>query len=50
VLWAFVPRKSEQPKYLIELERSGEGVTHIRDYRYVPYIANELALTPHRLG
>ncbi len=50
VLWAFVPKVSEHPKYFILLQRSADGVTHIRDYRYVSYIASELALTPHSLG
>jgi RNA polymerase sigma factor (sigma-70 family) len=50
VLWAFVPRASPRPKYFIELELNGDRVTHIRDYRYVPYIADELALTPHGIG
>jgi RNA polymerase sigma factor (sigma-70 family) len=33
-----------QPKYLIALEVRGGQVAHIRDYRYVPYIAREAQL------
>ncbi len=50
VLWAFVPKRSERPRYLVELERRGDRVSYIRDYRYIPYIANEIALAPHRIG
>jgi RNA polymerase sigma factor (sigma-70 family) len=50
VLWAFAPRASERPRYFIELHRGDEGVRHIRDFRYVSYISDELALTPHRIG
>ena len=50
VLWAFVPRSSERPRYFIELEQRGDRVTRIRDYRYLPYIASEIALAPHDLG
>jgi RNA polymerase sigma-70 factor, ECF subfamily len=50
VLWTFVPKNSERPKYFIVLEGSGGVVSQIRDFRYVPYIVSELALTPHRIG
>jgi len=50
VLWVFTPKRSERPKYFIEAQESGDRVTHIRDYRYVPYIANEIALSPHHIG
>jgi RNA polymerase sigma-70 factor, ECF subfamily len=50
VLWAFVPRSSELPRYFVELTHSGDRVTRIRDYRYLPYIAREIALAPHHLG
>jgi RNA polymerase sigma factor (sigma-70 family) len=49
VLWAFGPDSAERPMYFIEVERTPDGVTRIRDYRYVAYVANELALAPHRL-
>jgi RNA polymerase sigma-70 factor (ECF subfamily) len=32
---------AEQPAYFILLAFDGEHVVHIRDFRYVPYIANE---------
>jgi RNA polymerase sigma-70 factor (ECF subfamily) len=47
VLWAFSPKSSATPKYVIEIVWAGERVAHIRDYRYVPYIARELPLAPH---
>jgi RNA polymerase sigma factor (sigma-70 family) len=50
VLWAFVPRDSADPRYFIELELRGDRVTAIRDYRYVRYIADDLARAPHRIG
>jgi RNA polymerase sigma-70 factor (ECF subfamily) len=49
VLWAFTPKMATKPTYLIEVTRDAGGVTSIRDYRYVPYLVNELALTPHRI-
>ena len=50
VLWVFTPRTRERPRYFIELHWGDDGVTHIRDFRYVSYIADDLALTPHRIG
>jgi RNA polymerase sigma factor (sigma-70 family) len=50
VLWAFVPRDSAAPRYFIALELRGDRVTAIRDYRYVRYIAGDLACAPHRIG
>jgi RNA polymerase sigma factor (sigma-70 family) len=50
VLWAFAPRSSEHPKSFIEVELDEGRVTAIRDYRYVPYVASELALAPHDAG
>jgi RNA polymerase sigma factor (sigma-70 family) len=50
VLWAFVPKRSEQPTYFIEVQGSGDRVSHIRDFRYVPYVVNDLPLTPHAIG
>jgi hypothetical protein len=50
VLWAFEPKRSEQPRYFIEIQRRDGRVTSIRDFRYIGYIAAELALTPHRFG
>ncbi len=49
VLWAFAPRAATAPSYFIELALGPAGVTAIRDFRYVPYIASELALAPHRV-
>jgi len=50
VVWAFVPKDSERPRYFIDLRCSGDRVEDIRDYRYVKYIAGEIALTPHSIG
>ena len=38
------PRSSEHPSYFVLIEWSGERVTLIRDFRYVPYIADEIFL------
>jgi RNA polymerase sigma-70 factor (ECF subfamily) len=38
------PRSSEQPSYLVLIEWRGEQVALIRDFRYVPYIADEIRL------
>jgi RNA polymerase sigma factor (sigma-70 family) len=38
------PRSSEDPSYFVLLEWSGERITLIRDFRYVPYIADEVHL------
>jgi RNA polymerase sigma-70 factor (ECF subfamily) len=38
------PRASEHPSYFVLIEWRGERVTLIRDFRYVPYIADEVLL------
>jgi RNA polymerase sigma factor (sigma-70 family) len=38
------PRASEQPSYFVLLGWRGEKVALIRDFRYVPYIADEVRL------
>jgi RNA polymerase sigma-70 factor (ECF subfamily) len=38
------PRSSEQPSYLVLIQWRGEQVALIRDFRYVPYIADEIRL------
>jgi RNA polymerase sigma factor (sigma-70 family) len=48
VLWAFTPRASSRPRYFIELVWTGDRVSLIRDFRYVPYIADELELAEHQ--
>ncbi len=47
VLFAYTPKASTRPSYLIELGWERDRVVSIRDYRYVPYIASELELTDH---
>jgi RNA polymerase sigma-70 factor (ECF subfamily) len=44
LLAVFRPGSSAAPVYVIALEGDGEHVTFIRDYRYVPYLVNELVL------
>ena len=44
VLWAYAPKTSATPAYAIELTVDRGRVTSIRDYRYVPYFARDLAL------
>ena len=38
------PRSSEHPSYFVLLEWRGDRVAVIRDFRYVPYIADEVLL------
>jgi RNA polymerase sigma-70 factor (ECF subfamily) len=38
------PRSSEHPSYFVLLEWSGERIALIRDFRYVPYMADEVLL------
>lgn len=38
------PRDSEQPSYLVLIQWRGDQVAVIRDFRYVPYIADEIRL------
>ena len=49
VLWVFTPRASGSPAYFVELETAGGSVTAIRDYRYAPYVVNDLTLTPRQV-
>jgi RNA polymerase sigma factor (sigma-70 family) len=44
LLAVYRPASSPQPTYVIALEWEGEQVRLIRDYRYVPYLVNELSL------
>lgn len=48
VIAVYRRREDERPGYFIELEVRGERVVFIRDYRYVPYIAEEAALVVRR--
>jgi RNA polymerase sigma-70 factor (ECF subfamily) len=42
LLAVYRPASSPRPTYIIALECDERGVRLIRDYRYVPYLANEL--------
>lgn len=44
VLAVYRPGSSPEPTYVISLEWEGERVRLIRDYRYVPYLIDELEL------
>jgi RNA polymerase sigma factor (sigma-70 family) len=44
VLAVFRPASSPRPTYIIALESDGARVSLIRDYRYIPYLVDELAL------
>ncbi|WGT62807.1 RNA polymerase sigma factor [Variovorax paradoxus] len=44
VLAAFADPGAVRPGYFIELEFSEDGITFIRDFRYVPYIAQEAVI------
>lgn len=44
VLAVYRPGSSPRPTYIIALEWDSHRVRLIRDYRYVPYLVNELAL------
>lgn len=44
VLAVYRPAASAQPTYIISLDWHGERVWLIRDYRYVPYLVDGLAL------
>lgn len=48
VLWVYTPKASASPAYFIALDSVQGRITGIRDYRYVPYVVNELALTPQQ--
>lgn len=41
--------EAEAPRYIVEVAFEGDRIVHVRDYRYVPYIANELALAASSL-
>jgi RNA polymerase sigma-70 factor, ECF subfamily len=43
-LAVYMPRASEQPSYFVLLEWRAAHVAVIRDFRYVPYIADEVRL------
>jgi RNA polymerase sigma-70 factor (ECF subfamily) len=43
VLAVFRSPRDERPGYLVEISFAGGKITAIRDFRYVPYIANEAA-------
>jgi RNA polymerase sigma-70 factor (ECF subfamily) len=43
ILAVYRPSSSPQPTYVISLECDGEKVHLIRDYRYVPYLVDEIA-------
>jgi len=49
VLWVFTPKASVAPAYFVEVETAGGRVTAIRDYRYAPYVVDDLPLTPRQL-
>ena len=40
----FSPRDAPHPRYFVFVEWRGDAVTLIRDFRHVPYIADEVAL------
>jgi RNA polymerase sigma factor (sigma-70 family) len=42
--------EAAQPAYVILLDFDGGQVSLIRDYRYVPYVAEELTFQPHPTG
>lgn len=48
VLFAYAPKSSVEPTYLIEVAHAEGRVAFIRDYRYVSYVARELALADVR--
>jgi RNA polymerase sigma-70 factor (ECF subfamily) len=47
VIAIFRPASSKSPAYFIRLNWSADGITQVRDFRYVPYIAKEAAFTKH---
>jgi RNA polymerase sigma-70 factor (ECF subfamily) len=50
VIAVFGPENSERPKYLIALESEGDQIVLIRDWRYVPYLMNELTFERSGVG
>jgi RNA polymerase sigma-70 factor (ECF subfamily) len=42
----FRPASSARPAYFIRLDWHDQHITHVRDFRYVPYIAGEATFTP----
>jgi RNA polymerase sigma-70 factor (ECF subfamily) len=49
VLFAFTPKESLTPRYVIEVAWHDGRVAFLRDYRYVSYMTHELGLTPHAI-
>ncbi len=45
VLAIFRPAASERPTYFVQLQWGGQQVAQVRDFRYVPYIAQEAVFT-----
>jgi RNA polymerase sigma-70 factor (ECF subfamily) len=43
VIIVFLSRSDARPAYFIELEFHRETITHIKDFRYVPYILTEVS-------
>jgi len=41
----FRPASSKSPAYFIRMNWSNDGITQVRDFRYVPYIASEATFT-----
>jgi RNA polymerase sigma factor (sigma-70 family) len=51
VLWVYAPKGSERPRYFIAIDVGDSGqVTGIRDYRYVPYLTQDLDRTSHKIA
>ncbi|MFT3769739.1 MAG: RNA polymerase sigma factor [Minicystis sp.] len=46
VLAMFRPATSERPAYFVRIDWRGDGITQVRDFRYIPYIAHEATFTP----
>jgi RNA polymerase sigma-70 factor (ECF subfamily) len=49
VLWVLPRAEGATPRYFVMLKVEDGRVTLIRDFRYVPYIAADLALATHRI-
>jgi RNA polymerase sigma-70 factor (ECF subfamily) len=48
VIAVYRPAASARPAYFIQLDWRDEQIGRVRDYRYVPYIADEARFTPER--
>lgn len=46
VIAVYRPAASARPAYFIQLEWESDRIARVRDYRYVPYIADEARFTP----